>query len=192
MKKMLKAISGIAIACMLIGVLCMTVFAAGSPLPDGITCRDNDTFYAIPGAASQTLTEAEALRAIDKTDGTVRLINYDMGTTNGLGATVEFYVPGTEGSWLYILHHTAGNWEVEANAPGPYVEAEFDKFSPVYVVVYTPGKNPAPAPTPAPGGKTTPAQSPKTGEVDYILFAALAAVLVGGVVAGVAVRKNKA
>lgn len=187
MKKMLKAISGIAIACMLIGVLCMTVFAAGSPLPDGITCQDNDTFYAHLGQAGIKMDEATARQLTGKTDGTIQLIDYDMGTTNNAGATVEFYVQGTDNAYLYIYHWTSGNWELEAQGVGPFVSAKFERFSPVYVVVYTPAGQPAP--TPAPGNVTP---SPKTGEVNYFLFAALAAILVGGVVAGVAVRKNKA
>lgn len=189
MKKMLKAVSGFAVACLLVIGICATVFAAGSQSDGTNVTSDNAAFVANPNAAEVQMDEATARQLTTKTDGTVAVYNWDMYTTDGSAATVTFNPKGaTAAQTLYVYHFKNGSWHLEAQGVGPTVTTTFNDFSPVALVVYTAGQSPTPGPTPTP----TPTPSPKTGEVDYVLFAALAALLAGGIAVAVAVRKNKA
>lgn len=183
MKKMLKAISGLAIACLLVVGVCATVFAADSPqLPADIK-SDNPALVAIPNGATQLLSESEARMLNNLQGGSVAVLNWDMYTTDKSPATVTFAPKGgSNAQTLIVMHYHNGVWVNEGQGQGPTITVNFNDFSPVALVMYTPS-----GVKPAGGGG-----SPKTGEVNYFLFAALAAILVGGVVAGVAVRKNRA
>lgn len=200
MKKMLKTVSGLLVAGLLVIGLCATVFAADENPSQigGIVHSDNPAFYANENAADQTMTEDLFKSLAGVTDGTVVIYNWDMGTTDGSAATVTFTPAGApmENQVLYLYHFKNGAWVLEAGpVQGSEVTHTFTDWSPVALVVYSAKTTPAPAPAPTPSSGTTPktsGSSPKTGEVDFLLFAALAAVLVGSVAAGVAVRKNKA
>ena len=195
MKKMLKMVSGILVAGLLVIGMCATVFAAGSQVGQ-IATSDNPAFFANPDAASQNMDEATFRQLSGMTGGKVAVFNWDMGTTDNSPATVTFTPGGApqNGQTLIVYHYFNGQWNEEGRAQGPTITINFNSWSPVALVVYTPDSAPGPEPTPGPtpGPTPSPTPSPKTGEADYLLFAALAAVLVGGIVAGVAIRKNKA
>jgi LPXTG-motif cell wall-anchored protein len=195
MKKMLKMVSGLLIAALLVIGLCATVFADDeNPSPIGqIATSDNPYFYAYGDAADETMTEGIFRTDIGRSDGTVYIYNWEMGTTDGSPATVTFTPAGApqEGQQLFLYKWENGGWNLLMGpVEGTSLTYTFEHWCPVALVVYVPNAAPGPQPTPTP--TPTPTPSPKTGETDYLLFAALAALLIGGVVAGVVVRKNKA
>ena len=180
MKKMLKAVTGIAVACLLIVGICATVLAAGSQTDGTNVTSDNQTLTATPTTSGMDEPTARAL--IGHQDGTVAVYNWDMHA-DVLPCTVTFNPAGaTSAQTLYVFHFNGASWDLIAQGPGPSITATFNDLSPVALVVYTPDG--------AAGGNGG-GGSPKTGETDIMLFIALAAIAVGGVTAGL-IARNKA
>lgn len=192
MKKMLKGLAGFAVVLVLVVGVVATVFASESKQGD-VTIKSDKDFTITEETGWTPLTTQKAAELIGGGVTADQLQIVWQKVINGTAPIdITFtYDPTTADQTLYVFHNSFPDNDVwDLNATGTKgaksITASFSSLSPVALVVYTPSNA---------GGKTTPAtdgKSPKTGEVDYLLFAALAAVLVGGVVAGVAVRKNKA
>lgn len=207
MKKMLKAISGIALAGLLIIGIVSTVFAKSST-EDGVTV-DGDfdkikyktTADAIADATDwEPLTVEKAAALINAAGGNVQPSQLKIIWQNviypshGGPVSLTFNTTASQAQTLYAFHYdpmglpkSIDKWSLmppTAGSAGPSITASFPYLSPspVALVIYTPS-----GVVPDDGG----GKSPKTGENNVLLFIALAAIAIGSVTAVVA-AKNKA
>ncbi len=206
MKKVLKAISGIALAGLLIIGIVSTVFAKTST-EDGVTVTGDfdkikykTTAEAIADATDwEPLTVEKAAALINAAGGNVQPSQLKIIWQNvilpsrGGPVSLTFNTTASQVQTLYAFHYdpmglkSIDNWSLvppTAGAAGPSITASFPSLSPspVALVIFTPS-----GVVPDNGG----GKSPKTGENNVLLFIALAAVAIGSVTAVVA-AKNKA
>ena len=102
-----------------------------------------------------------------------------------LPVTITFDVPAAGANdILHVMHYNGSAWEQVAEATGSSVTATFTSLSPVAVVLQTVKASS----TPGTGETTT--TSPQTGMDMTALFASVAVMLMAGVVAVAASKKN--
>ena len=192
MKKMLKVLTGVLASCMLVALVAGSAFAETEdtyPSMQGATEVANPSKSETTDVSSDAKAEGEALTITGEKksieDATAASLSGIAASdlkfiqeweihADKLPADITFTVAGTEGKYLYVFHKGEKGWELVGQGAGPKVKVTFTSLSPVAIYA-----GPAPAAT-----------APKTGENSMLLYGAMVAIMLGGTLAVVALRKK--
>ena len=185
MNKMLRAAIVLALALIVACSMFSVAFAAGSPVAGDEVTRvvdstGDDVEYSLSDVDSSIppLVPAAAKDLNVSEDQIIVLLEKDLSPEGTAPFTVSYNV-GADGQTIYAYHYNGQAWErVGSSYTGAKFEVKYDSLSPVGLVTLKDS-------TPSSGGK-----SDKTGENNLPLYAAFAAVILGGAAAGMSLRKK--
>jgi len=184
---MLKFTTVFAVVCLLAVSVLGTAFAAPSTSAtaevtsavDSEGQEVNLTYSDVP--TTVLLTEQIAAREVEESASELTVVWQRDITSDVLPVTITFAVDGVEADQpIYVYHYNGTSWDLVGEGQGSSITVTFTDLSPVGLVV---------AGTVAAGDGGT---SPKTGDTDWMLYAAFAAIAIGGIAACTAYTKKKA
>lgn len=129
MKKMIS----LALCFMLVmSMLCMTAFAAGSKT-DAVEV-DSDVEVTVEDTTVALLTEEIAAAVSGEDAKELKVLWQKDLHAETLPATITFNVDGTDGEDLLVFHYNGTEWELVGRGKGPAVTVTFTDLSPVGLV----------------------------------------------------------
>lgn len=183
MNKMLRVTMVLALALMVVFSMASVAFAAGSPsasdeIVDVVSAAGEHVAYTALDVDSSIppLKPAAAKDLSVSEDEVIVLLEKDLKAEGTAPYDITFKA-GAAGQTVYAYHYNGTAWERVGEGKGPQFTVTYKSLSPIGLVTLKDSS--------APSGK-----SDKTGENNLPLYIAFAAVAVGAVAAGMALKKH--